>query len=146
METGYLTSTQCYIQMAIKVKNPLIIESYIKKFFSICTAFNININLENMTLNLEQKQNSVFKIPEEITSLDSAIKWSLKNAHPNPKTHVATLSSNSQIIVYNVNHAFCDGGMFKLIFEELQKPSFIEPKLNLPLTFFNTYIDKIKSS
>ena len=146
METGYLTSTQCYIQMAIKVKNPLIIESYIKKFFSICTAFNININLENMTLNLEQKQNSVFKIPEEITSLDSAIKWSLKNAHPNPKTHVATLSSNSKIIVYNVNHAFCDGGMFKLIFEELQKPNFIEPKLNLPLTFFNTYIDKIKSS
>ena len=88
-----------------------------------------------MTLNLEQKQNSVFKIPEEITSLDSAIKWSLKNAHPNPKTHVATLSSNSKIIVYNVNHAFCDGAMFKQIFEELQKKDSVKPKLNLPLTF-----------
>ena len=36
--------------------------------------------------------------------------------------------------------------MFKLIFEELQKPNFIEPKLNLPLTFFTTYLDKIKST
>ena len=85
-------------------------------------------------------------MPEEIVSLDSSIKWSLENAHPNPTNHIATLSSNSKIIVYNVNHAFCDGGMFKQIFEELQNSTFIEPKLNLPLTFFTTYIDKIKAS
>ena len=143
---GYLTSGQCYIQMAIKVKNPLLIESYTNKFFAICTPFHLNAYLENMTLKIESKKNTIFKMPEEIVSLDSSIKWSLENAHPNPTNHIATLSSNSKIIVYNVNHAFCDGGMFKQIFEELQNSTIIEPKLNLPLTFFTTYIDKIKAS
>ena len=146
METGYLTSGQCYIQMAIKVNNPSLIELYIKKFFSICTAFHMNAYQDNMTLKLEQKENKVIKMPEEVLSLDSAIKWSLENAHPNSSNHLAALSANSKIIVYNVNHAFCDGAMFKQIFEELQNPNFVEPKLNLPLTFFKTYIDKIKSS
>ena len=49
-------------------------------------------------------------------------------------------------MVYNVNHAFCDGSMFKQIFEECQNPNFTQPKLNLPLTFFTTYLDKIKST
>ena len=93
-----------------------------------------------------QKNNEIFKMPEEISSLNSAIKWSLENAHPNVTNLLATLSVNSKIIVYNVNHAFSDGGMFKQIFEELQKPEFIEPKLNLPLTFFNTYKDKLISA
>lgn len=146
METGYLTSGQCYIQMALKVKNSSLIEKYSKKFFAICTPFHLSANLENMTLKLESKNNSLIKMPEEISSLDTAIKWSLENAHPNSTNNLATLSANSKIIVYNVNHAFCDGGMFKQIFEELQKSEFTEPKLNLPLTFFSTYIDKIKSA
>ena len=146
METGYLTSGQCYIQMAIKVKNPLLVDIYAKKFFAICTPFHMNAYHESMTLKLENKENQLIKMPEEIISLDSAIKWSLENAHPNPTNHLATLCGNSQIMVYNVNHAFCDGAMFKQIFEELQNPNFIEPKLNLPLTFFTTYLDKIKST
>lgn len=146
METGYLTSGQCYIQMAIKVKNPSLIDIYAKKFFAVCTPFNMNAYHENMTLKLESKENQLIKMPEEITSLDSAIKWSLENAHPNPTNHLATLCGNSQIMVYNVNHAFCDGSMFKQIFEELQNPNCTQPKLNLPLTFFTTYLDKIKST
>ena len=146
MEAGYLTSGQCYIQMAIKVKNPSLIEIYAKKFFSFCTPFHINANHENMTLHLKYKENKIIKMPEEIDSLDSAIEWSLEKAHPNPANNIATLSVNSKIMVYNVNHAFCDGAMFKQIFQELQNPNFEEPKLNLPLTFFSTYIDRIKSS
>ena len=146
MEQGYLTSGQCYIQMAIKVKDPSLIESYSNKIFSICTPFHLNADFDNMTLKLEDKENKLIKMPEEIITLDSAIKWSLENAHPNPKINFATLCANSKIIVYNVNHAFCDGAMFKQIFEELQNPNFKEPKLNLPLTFFSTYIDKIKAS
>jgi Iap family predicted aminopeptidase len=109
METGYLTSGQCYIQMALKVKNSSLIEKYSKKFFAICTPFHLSANLENMTLKLESKNNSLIKMPEEISSLDTAIKWSLENAHPNSTNNLATLSANSKIIVYNVNHAFCDG-------------------------------------
>ena len=122
MEKGYLTNGQCYIQLAIKVKDSTLIETYIKKFFAMCTPFHLSANLENMTIKLEQKNNEIFKIPEEISSLNSAIKWSLENAHPNATNLLATLSVNSKIIVYNVNHAFSDGGMFKQIFEELQKP------------------------
>ena len=146
MEAGYLTNGHCYIQMAIRVKNSSLIEKYSKKFFAICTPFHLTANIDNMTLKLESKENTLIKMPEEISSLNSAIKWSLENAHPNSTNHIATLSANSKIMVYNVNHAFCDGGMFKQIFEELQKEDFIEPKLNLPLTFFTTYIDKIKSA
>ena len=146
METGYLTTGQCYIQMAIKVKNPLLIEIYSKKFFSLCTPFNMNAYHDKMILKLENKDNKLIILPEEITTLESAIKWSLEKAHPNPSNQLATLCGNSQILVYNVNHAFCDGAMFKQIFEELQKKDFVKPKLNLPLTFFTTYIDKIKSS
>ena len=116
MEAGYLTSGQCYIQMAIKVKNPSLIEIYAKKFFSFCTPFHINANHENMTLHLKYKENKIIKMPEEIDSLDSAIEWSLEKAHPNPANNIATLSVNSKIMVYNVNHAFCDGAMFKQIF------------------------------
>ena len=146
MEAGYLTSAQCYIQMALKVKNSSLIDIYSKKLFSICTPFNMNAYNDEMILKLEKKENQLIKMPEEITSLESAIKWSLENAHPNPTNKLATLCGNSIILVYNVNHAFCDGSMFKQIFEELQKKEFIEPKLNLPLTFFTTYLDKIKST
>ena len=53
MEAGYLTNGQCYIQMAIKVKNSSLIEKYSKKFFVICTPFHLTANIDNMTLKLE---------------------------------------------------------------------------------------------
>ena len=41
MEKGYLTSGQCYIQLAIKVKESKLIETYTKKFFAMCTPFHL---------------------------------------------------------------------------------------------------------
>lgn len=132
--------------MAIKIKNPSLIESYSKKFFQIWIPFHINADTKNMILKLEEEENKLIEMPQNILSLDSAIKWSLENAHPNPPNNLSTLYGNSQILIYNVNHAFCDGEMFKQIFEELVNPVFIPPKLNLPSTFFTTFIEKIKSS
>ena len=145
MEAGYLTSGQCYIQMGIEVKDPSLVDKYTKRLFSMCTPFHIKADTEKMILTLEHRENKAYEMPETITKLDDAIKWSLENAKPNATNELATLSVNSKLMVYNVNHAFCDGGMFKQIFDELQNPDFKEPEIHLPLTFFTTFIEQIKT-
>ncbi|OHT09969.1 hypothetical protein TRFO_20954 [Tritrichomonas foetus] len=137
METPYSTVAPCYIQFCLEVSDPSKVEVLCNRILAVAVAFHIQTDLDTKIIHLNHQKNEIYKIPEEISNMEDAIHWAMENACPNGSDRLATLSSSSKYIVYNVNHAFSDGGQMIRIVNAIQQEPFVAPEIHLPISILD---------
>ena len=139
---------QCFkseegIQLALHIKRKEDVKNVIEKIkkYTISTK----IKFENHKFIMIEKELHIFKIPDHIFDLKTAVEWMTTFHNPKPNVSLATVGANDNIVVLNSSHSCVDGGfllnLFNTIRDDIDYPETLEYT-----NVYETFHEKIEHS
>lgn len=138
-----IVSTNCNVQVALKVENAKCIPSFIEEIQNSMLAFRTRI--VGNRIETTDKVYDILSLPKNIKTMKDMCNWTVKNRYPNDKT-LGTLAVNDEYIVFNSHHVLADGHALTNLVHRLANGVKSEKVTGLPISIYDVFDKEIKEA
>lgn len=129
-----------FVQMVLELEKPSDVPEMIEKIYNRVPGLHIRSDGEQ--LYMKKAPLEVYKLPNNIVSLNHAAEWMFDNHTPPYNKALASLAASDTKIVLNVNHMCSDGMFIKNLIESLPKKE-VSTIDQIPISVFTNFKNQI---